>query len=50
VTLSKKIGLDLAHHPVELRMGARQRMRALEALDIAVPAVPAARRADEGIE
>jgi murein L,D-transpeptidase YafK len=47
VTLSRKIGLDLAQHPVELLMGARQRMRALEALDIAVPA---ARRADEGIE
>ena len=47
VTLSKKIGLDLAQHPVELLMGAHQRMRALEALDTAVPA---ARRADEGIE
>ena len=47
VTLSKKIGLDLAQHPVELLMGAHQRMHALEALDIAVPAVP---RADEGIE
>jgi murein L,D-transpeptidase YafK len=47
VTLSKKIGLDLAQHPVELLMGAHQRIRALEALDIAVPA---ARRADEGIE
>ena len=47
VTLSKKIGLDLAQHPVELLMGAHQRMHALEALDIAVPA---ARRADEGIE
>ena len=53
VTLSRKIGLDLAQHPVELLMGEHQRMRALdrtqavEALDIAVPA---ARRADEGIE
>ena len=47
VTLSKKIGLDLAQHPVELLMGEHQRMHALEALDIAVPA---ARRADEGIE
>ena len=66
VTLSKKIGLDLAQHPVELLMGEHQRMHALgridggvphashlpelqavEALDIAVPAV---RRADEGIE
>jgi hypothetical protein len=47
VTLSKKIGLDLAQHPVELLMAAHQRMHALEALDTAVPA---ARRADEGIE
>jgi murein L,D-transpeptidase YafK len=47
VTLSKKIGLDLAHHPVELLMGAHQRMHAFEALDIAVPV---ARRAAEGIE
>ena len=53
MTLSKKIGLDLAQHPVELLMGEHQRMLALyrtqavEALDIAVPAV---RRADEGIE
>jgi hypothetical protein len=29
VTLSKKIGLDLAQHPVELLMGAHQRMLAL---------------------
>jgi murein L,D-transpeptidase YafK len=35
VTLSKKIGLDLAQHPVELLMGAYQRMHTLEALDIA---------------
>jgi murein L,D-transpeptidase YafK len=47
VTLSRKIGLDLAQHPVELLMGAHQRMHALEALDMAVPAV---RRADEGSE
>jgi len=53
VTFSKKIGLDLAHHPVELLMGTHERMRtldrtqAIEARDIAVPAV---RRADEGIE
>ena len=47
VTLSKKIGLDLAQHPVELLMGAHQRMHVLEALDTAVPA---ARRADEGIQ
>src|SRR6185436_2922988 len=38
VTLSRRLGLDLAQHPVELLMGARQRMRALEALDIAMPA------------
>ena len=43
VTLSKKIGLDLAHHPVELLMGAHQRMHALDRLDMAVPAaLPAA--------
>jgi len=54
VTLSPKIGLDLAHHPVELLMGEHQRMmqafdrtQAVEALDMAVPAV---RRADEGNE
>jgi murein L,D-transpeptidase YafK len=54
VTLSPKIGLDLAHHPVELLMGEHQRMmqafdrtQAFEALDMAVPAV---RRADEGNE
>jgi murein L,D-transpeptidase YafK len=45
VTLSKKIGLDLAQHPVELLMAAHQRMQAFEALY-----VPAARRAEEGIE
>jgi murein L,D-transpeptidase YafK len=47
VTLSEKIGLDQAHHPVELLMAAHQRMHALGALDMAVPA---ARRAAEGIE
>jgi murein L,D-transpeptidase YafK len=47
VTLSKKIGLDLAQHPVELLMGAHQRMHALEALGAALPA---ARRAGEGIQ
>ena len=47
VALSRKIGLDLAHHPVELLMGAHQRMHALEALDISVPG---ARRADKGAE
>ena len=47
VTLSKKIGLDLAQHPIELLMGAHQRMHALEAPDIGLPA---ARRADEVIE
>jgi murein L,D-transpeptidase YafK len=39
VTLSKRLGLDLAQHPVELLMAAHQRMHAL---DIAVPAAPAA--------
>ena len=47
VTLSKKIGLDLAQHPIELLMGAHQRMHALKAPDIGLPA---ARRADEVIE
>jgi hypothetical protein len=37
VTLSKKIGLDLAQHPVELLMGAQQRMRALDRTDGGVP-------------
>ena len=44
VTFSSKIGLDLAHHPVELLMAAHQRIHALGALDII------ARRAGEGIE
>ena len=30
LTLSKRIGLDQAQHPVELLMGAHERMRALE--------------------
>ena len=54
VMLSPKIGLDLAHHPVELLMGEHRRMmqafartQTVEALDMAVPAV---RRADEGNE
>jgi len=66
VGFSKKIGLDLAHHPVELLMGAFQRMHALTRTGGGVPhashlpelqavealdiAVPAARRADEMIE
>ena len=33
VTLSKKIGLDLAQHPVELLMGVHQRMQALNWTD-----------------
>jgi murein L,D-transpeptidase YafK len=37
VTLSKRIGLDLAQHPVELLMGAHQRMRALDWTDGGVP-------------
>jgi murein L,D-transpeptidase YafK len=66
VTLSKKIGLDLAQHPVELLMGAHQRMRALgwtgggvphasdllelQAVEARDTAVPAERRADEVTE
>jgi len=49
VTLSQRLGLDLAQHPVELLMGAHQRMfahlpelKAIEAFDMAVPAVPGA--------
>ena len=41
VTLSKRLGLDLAQHPVELLMAAHQRMYALEALDT-LPCVPRA--------
>ena len=37
VTLSKKIGLDLAQHPVELLMSAHQRMHALDRTDGGVP-------------
>jgi hypothetical protein len=63
LTLSRRIGLDLAQHPVEQLMAAHRRMtaidrgdggephashlRGLEALGIAVPA---ARRADEATE
>jgi murein L,D-transpeptidase YafK len=39
VTLSKKIGLDLAQHPVELLMGAHQRMQALNWTNGGVPHV-----------
>jgi hypothetical protein len=58
VGFSKKIGLDLAQHPIELLMGAYQRMHALNRTDGGVPhashlpeldiVAPAARRADEG--
>src|SRR5688572_2081740 len=37
VTLSKRLGLDLAQHPVELLMGAHQRMHALGRTDGGVP-------------
>ena len=37
VTLSKRLGLDLAQHPVELLMGAHQRMYALDRTDGGVP-------------
>jgi hypothetical protein len=37
VTLSKKLGLDLAQHPVELLMAAHQRMRALDRTEGSVP-------------
>ncbi len=37
VTLSKKIGLDRAQHPVELLMGAHERMRALDWTEGGVP-------------
>jgi murein L,D-transpeptidase YafK len=47
VTLSKKLGLDLAQHPVELLMGEHRRMQALGTLDMTVPPV---RRADDGNE
>jgi murein L,D-transpeptidase YafK len=52
VGFSKKIGLDLAQHPIELLMGVYQRMHALHFADGGVPRAsrlpPAARRADEG--
>jgi murein L,D-transpeptidase YafK len=41
VTLSKKIGLDLAHHPVELLMAEHQRMFALGQTDRGAPHRPA---------
>jgi hypothetical protein len=66
VTLSKKLGLDLAQHPVELLMGEHRRMQALGRIDSGGPhashlpelqaaerldmTVPAVRRTDEGIE
>jgi murein L,D-transpeptidase YafK len=66
VTLSRKIGLDLAQHPVELLMGEHRRMYALGVLDGGEPhasrlselqevdapdlAAPAARRPDEVIK
>jgi murein L,D-transpeptidase YafK len=37
VTLSRKIGLDLAQHPVELLMGEHQRMQALNWINGGVP-------------
>ena len=60
VGFSKKIGLDLAHHPVELLMGEYQRMHALNRTEVDGPhasyvsefdiVVPAAPRADEEIK
>jgi hypothetical protein len=65
VTLSKRLGLDLAQHPVELLMAAHQRMHVLhrtggvphashlperQAVEALDIAVPAARRADEVIK
>ena len=47
VTLSNKIGLDLAHHPVELLWPAHQRMHAFDQTQaVEALAVPAVRRAD----
>ena len=41
VGFSKKIGLDLARHPVELLMGEHQRMmQAVNRTDSAVPRAP----------
>jgi hypothetical protein len=37
VTLSRKIGLDLAQHPVELLMAAHERMQALHWTNGGVP-------------
>jgi murein L,D-transpeptidase YafK len=58
VGFSKKIGLDLAQHPIELLMAEYERMQALNRTDGGVPrashmpnldiAVPAARSAEEG--
>jgi murein L,D-transpeptidase YafK len=66
VALSRKLGLDLAQHPVELLMGEHERMQALGRIDGGLPhashrpeppaaeapdiAVPAVRRAGEAIE
>lgn len=49
LTLSKRIGLDQAQHPVELLMGAHERMRALDirTLDMAVSAARRSGEADE---
>ncbi len=40
VTLSKRIGLDLAQHPVELLMGEHERMHALYGTDAGGPHAP----------
>jgi hypothetical protein len=56
VSLSKKIGLDLARHPVELLMGEHERLRALDRTaggvpqashppEVEMPDLPAARGA-----
>jgi hypothetical protein len=37
LALSRRIGLDLAQHPVELLMGAHERMLALARTDGGVP-------------
>jgi len=66
VTLSRKVGLDLAQHPIELLMGEHQRIHALgllrgdgphalrlsklQTVDGVDVAVPSVRRADEAIE
>jgi murein L,D-transpeptidase YafK len=46
MTLSKKIGLDLAQHPVELLMAAHQRMFALGRTDDNPPHAPAGTAGD----